>query len=451
MNPGGEAEFAIVGSLMADGKGVEKIASLVAPSDFGDDRIRLVYEAILDLSGKGESIDPSTVAERLTQLGTLSDAGGYPFLADLLDTVSSTLNLDFHCKAIRKARRQREFEDAVVKANLNLTAGTDPQLVSDDLNTALTEIGDLSGETKPDDDVGIVVQKMDVELVAGVPRGIKWPWDAMTNATGRMMWGTMTAVAGFSGMGKSTYLRNLAVGLIFQGVPVVYFAIEERGDEVLGLMSCTVGGVSYTRYGNGFPLEQREIDAIKEGRQRILDTDCLTLNYAKHWSPTKILSRTRLYARQYRAGVVIVDHAHLIDYPDHDYNRHVARWAERFHALCQEEGVIGVVAYQPKKPSEGGDIWRPVALDEIRGASEIGNIVEKQLSPFRPWVEVDPYSGVTKKDPAGYPRIVKPFAENGEPAKEHFFINPGKARIGGVQGRPIVVQFDPLSGRIYES
>lgn len=453
MRAGLESEYELVANLMysATQSRVAQIASTVRPGDIGHPGLRHIYDSIINLVTAGETVSPNVIAEHLKEKGVFDEIGGYGFLSEVDDAYVPGGDLSgYHLRNIRKAARHREFEDAVARASVSLQSGEDPEEIHEILHDALQELGPISGEVRVTDDMGAIVSTMDERLRVGISSGIEWPWGVLTTTTGRLMKGEMVVVTGFSGMGKSTFTRALAVGMAFQGVPVVYFGLEEMGETILGLMSCSVGGASYTRYGQGFPLTEDEVKAIKKGRQKILDTDCLLINQEKNWTPTNLLAKIRHYVRQNRCFLVIIDHAHLINYPDRDYNRQVAKFAERLHALAQEEGIVVVVNYQPRKPGEGGDIWRPVSPDEIRWASEIWNIAEKFYSPFRPWVEISPITGATVKDAGGYPKIVKPYSKNSKLAQDHFFIQPGKARIGGTDGKPIVLKFDSLTGRIYE-
>lgn len=434
-----------------------QVFARVRPEHLGHPELRLVYEIMLDLARRGEVVDTVSVMQTLRSVRGEDDKV-LSFLFDVAGYSWGDEDVVGHARRVVRHAKIREFERLLETGLTRLDGGADPEVVLAEVQQALTRIGPLAdaGERSDDDLVAITASLM-AELEHGRPRGWGWPWRAMEESVGRLLPGKLWVVAGYSGSGKSAWLRNLALGLIFdetQEVRVAYNAIEERGEDVLGLMACAYSGVSYTRFGMGLGLTEAELAKIAEATNAIYNTGRLTINRRKRWSPAEMLAQTRVYAEEHGVNIIIYDHAHLIDYPgrtEKERDHSAGQFAEDLHALADELGFCGIVAYQPRKPETGADEFRPVSIHDIRGTGRIINIIENTLSPYRPWLEWDAAWGREKLDDHGRPIFAKkPGSPGTRLAKNFAFIQPGKRRIGGYGGGPVVLPFDPHSGRIHE-
>src|SRR5690554_8015203 len=76
----GEAEQAVLGSLMLDEKAWEAVSERVIDNDFYQQNHRLIYRAIEQLVAEEQFVDLVTVAAKLEELGHIEQAGGRPYL-----------------------------------------------------------------------------------------------------------------------------------------------------------------------------------------------------------------------------------------------------------------------------------------------------------------------------------------------------------------------------------
>jgi replicative DNA helicase len=447
---GGAAELVSVATALVFSDTLPSLGQYLSADDIADPSLRLVYATMLEMAALGEEVDPVTVADRLRGKGLLEQVGGMPYVAMLIDHASTgRVALEGRARVVRREARARRLREELQAAVDGLDAGHDPEITHSKLETSLVRLGAAYSD-QSDDDLSQITMELTGNLEKRGPRGIAWPFPKLNDAVGYLVPGRVWAITAYSGGGKSVFLRNVTLPLIMQGVKVAYLAIEEKGEDVLGLMSCALMGVSYVRYGQGYELTEPESVMIAEGARQIYNTGNLKLNRRKLWNPTQLLARMRQYAEEWGAQVIIVDHAHLVQYPassEEGIWHHIAQFAIHMNALAQQTGVVVLAAYQPRKPGEGGDIHRPVSPDEIRGPSDIWNIVYNTLSPYRPFVEVDGI-GDTVLGPDGRPARKKQGDKDAAPVPDRIYIEPGKARIGGYGGRSVILRFDRISGRI---
>src|SRR4051812_42047577 len=97
-----DAERSILGGILLDGSAINDAAKTITSADFYVETHRKVFEAMLSLSADGIPIDRVTVKERLSDLGTLAQAGGEDAIDVLDKIVPSASNIGFYASAVKK-------------------------------------------------------------------------------------------------------------------------------------------------------------------------------------------------------------------------------------------------------------------------------------------------------------------------------------------------------------
>src|SRR4029450_4999998 len=79
-----EAEQCVLGAMMMSKDAIADVVEALRGADFYRPAHEQVYDAILDLYGRGEPADAITVAAELTKRGEIGRVGGAPYLHTLL-------------------------------------------------------------------------------------------------------------------------------------------------------------------------------------------------------------------------------------------------------------------------------------------------------------------------------------------------------------------------------
>ena len=80
------AEQGVLGGMLLSKDAIADVVEVMRPTDFYRPAHQLVYDAILDLYGRGEPADALTVTNELTRSGQLARVGGAVYLHTLLST-----------------------------------------------------------------------------------------------------------------------------------------------------------------------------------------------------------------------------------------------------------------------------------------------------------------------------------------------------------------------------
>ena len=101
------AEQSVLGGMLLSKDAISDVVEILRERDFYRPAHELIYDAIIDLYGRGEPADPVTVSAELTKRGDLVRAGGAPYLHTLISSVPTAAsaggNLPDEKKALLKA------------------------------------------------------------------------------------------------------------------------------------------------------------------------------------------------------------------------------------------------------------------------------------------------------------------------------------------------------------
>ena len=84
-------------------------------ADFYRPAHETIYDAIVDLYGRGEPVDPVTVAAELQRRGELARIGGAPYLHTLSASVPIAANAGYYAEIVREKAILRRLVDAGTK------------------------------------------------------------------------------------------------------------------------------------------------------------------------------------------------------------------------------------------------------------------------------------------------------------------------------------------------
>jgi replicative DNA helicase len=206
------AEQSVLGSMLLSKDAIADAVEVLRGVDFYRPAHESIYEAILDLYGRGEPADAVTVADELTKRGALARVGGGAFLHQLISSVPTAANAGYYAHIVAERavlRRLVEAGTRIVQLGYAQSGGD----VEDIVNAAQAEVYSVSdkrgGEdyTKLGDILELTVDEIEVASgksgeMTGVPTGFT-DLDALTNG---LHPGQMIVLAARPAMGKALAL-----------------------------------------------------------------------------------------------------------------------------------------------------------------------------------------------------------------------------------------------------
>ena len=207
------AEQSVLGGMLLSKDAIADVLEKLRPSDFYRPAHQNVYDAILDLYGRGEPADAVTVAAELDRRGLLRRIGGAPYLHTLISTVPTAANAGYYAGIVAEKALLRRLVEAgtrVVQYGYAGAEGADVAEVVDRAQAEMYEVTDrrLSEDFVPLED--LLQPTMDeIDAIAsngGLARGVPTGFTELDEVTNGLHPGQMIILAARPGVGKALAL-----------------------------------------------------------------------------------------------------------------------------------------------------------------------------------------------------------------------------------------------------
>jgi replicative DNA helicase len=133
------AEQSVLGGMLLSKDAIADVVEVLRGNDFYVPRHETVFEAVLDLYGRGEPADAVTVAAELTKRGDLAGIGGPAYLHTLLSSVPTAANAGYYARIVRERAVLRRLVTAGTRI-VQLGYATDGGDVDEIVNAAQAEV-----------------------------------------------------------------------------------------------------------------------------------------------------------------------------------------------------------------------------------------------------------------------------------------------------------------------
>src|SRR4051812_35963676 len=133
------AEQSVLGGMLLSKDAIADVVEELRGNDFYRPAHEMVYEAILDLYGRGEPADAVTVSAELTKRGEIARIGGAPYLHTLISSVPTAANAGFYARIVREQSVLRRLVEAGTRI-VQLGYSTDGGDVDELVNSAQAEV-----------------------------------------------------------------------------------------------------------------------------------------------------------------------------------------------------------------------------------------------------------------------------------------------------------------------
>ncbi|MGO9227313.1 DnaB-like helicase N-terminal domain-containing protein, partial [Mycobacterium sp.] len=207
------AEQSVLGGMLLSKDAIADVLERLRPGDFYRPAHQNVYDAILDLYGRGEPADAVTVAAELDRRGLLRRIGGAPYLHTLISTVPTAANAGYYAGIVAEKALLRRLVEAGTRVVQYGYAGAEGADVAEIVDRAQAEIYDVADRRLSEDFVpleDLLQPTMDeIDAIAsngGIARGVPTGFTELDEVTNGLHPGQMIIVAARPGVGKALAL-----------------------------------------------------------------------------------------------------------------------------------------------------------------------------------------------------------------------------------------------------
>jgi twinkle protein len=204
-----------------------------------------------------------------------------------------------------------------------------------------------------------------------------YPFIGLQDKLHGIRYGELVTITAGSGIGKSSFCRQLATNLLTAGERVGYLALEESNRRTaLGLMS--------SRLGKPFHLGDHTAKDLKEAYdQTLADWNLFLFDGFGSYDPDVIYNRVEYLALGLDVRVVFLDHLSiLLSGLDGDERRMIDITMTRLRSLVERTGITMFLVSHLRRIGEGRthEEGGRVTLGQLRGSAAIAQLSDAVIA-----------------------------------------------------------------------
>jgi twinkle protein len=226
---------------------------------------------------------------------------------------------------------------------------------------------------------GIVEAKNLLEVITtpNPPCAHEYPYAGLQSKLHGIRFGELVTITAGSGIGKSSFCRELATHLLVSGERVGYLALEESNRRTaLGLMSCAEG--------KAFHIGEHTREDLTDAYEKTLrDWNLYLFDGFGSFDPDVIYNRVEYMAQGLDVKVVILDHLSiLLSGLDGDERRIIDQTMTRLRSLVERTGISMFLVSHLKRTSsdQNHEEGARVTLGQLRGSAAIAQLSDAVIA-----------------------------------------------------------------------
>src|SRR5699024_6571599 len=363
------AEQCVLGSLLMSKDAIADVVEVIRGTDFYRPAHELVYDAVLDLYGRGEPADAITVADELNKRGEINRIGGHPYLHDRLASGPGAANAGYYAEIVREKAILRRLVDASVKiAQLGYGAQGD---VDDIVDAAQAEVYSVTDRRASEDyqPLSALMESTLDEIEAiegngGVMAGVPTGFAELDELTNGLHGGQMIILAARPALGKSTLGLDLARACsIKNGLCSAIFSLEMSQTEITMRLLSAEADIPLNHIRKGQMTEEdwtrlsRKMGEVSEAPLFIDDSPNLTM--------MEIRAKARRLKQRHDLRLVVIDYMQLMTSGKKVESRQleVSEFSRQIKLLAKELDIPVVAISQLNRGPEQRNDKKPMVAD----------------------------------------------------------------------------------------
>lgn len=363
-----EDEKAVVACILyqlPDTAPLRQAVEIVRPEQFSDQRLRIIYRALLQMDDSSQSMDFLTLKDTLRQNQQYELAGGDDFLRRIGDALPETFVIEFPAERVAGKARLREADDLLKAQRIAIRnpQGKKPNArirhiseVFDKLADSLPVSGGGQGFQRAEDLMYALMQDVRERQetgksgITGVPTGFS-DLDAILSGLHKT---DLIVIGARPGVGKTTLGMNIAANAALNpevAKPVLFVSLEMPGSQIVSRLLSSVGNVDQSMLRGCNPDSESWVSLIDAwDRFGKSNPGKLWINGDQDKSPAGIRSAIRRFIQKHGdISLIVVDylqHMRIPGYPAASRPQEVAECSGALKAMAAEFDVPVVALAQ---------------------------------------------------------------------------------------------------------
>lgn len=362
------AEQSVLGAMLLSKDAIGEVTEVLKGRDFYRLAHEFIYDAIMDLYGRGEPADPITVADHLGKRGQLGQVGGHIYLHELVSSVSVTANATYYAEIVRDKAILRRLVDASLKiSQMGYQAEGDVTTIVDRAQQAIYEVAEnrASEDYQPLSElVELTLDEIESLSQHGVMAGVPTGFIDLDHLTNGLHAGQMIIIAARPGMGKSTLGLDFARSAsIKHGLCSVFFSLEMTKSEIVMRLMSAEAGVPLNHIRKG-EMKDEDWNRIAAKTAQVSRAP-LFIDDSPNLTMMEIRAKARRLKQRYDLKLVVIDYMQLMTSGKKVESRQleVSEFSRQIKLLAKELEVPVVALSQLNRGPESRTDKKPMLSD----------------------------------------------------------------------------------------
>ncbi|MBU1015233.1 replicative DNA helicase [Patescibacteria group bacterium] len=252
-----ESEMSLLGCLMLDKDAIVKVVDFLEPEDFYKGIHQTIYQAILELFERRDSVDLLSVSGRLREKNQLEHVGGHSYLTQLINTVPTASHVLSYAKTVQKKRLLRDLISASYDIGLmGYDESEDPEVLLDRAEGRIFGVAQRSisrNFVQVKDTLEEAFERIDrLSRHETGTRGVPTGFEGLDHILSGLQKSDFVILAARPSLGKSALATDIARRLsVNHKIPVGIFSLEMSKDQLVDRLLASQAKVDLWRLRTG--------------------------------------------------------------------------------------------------------------------------------------------------------------------------------------------------------
>jgi len=310
-----EVERSVLGSILIDADSIVKVAELLRPESFYENKHKVVYEAMQTLYEKRQPIDAVTLASQLKKMKQMTQAGGVSYIAQLSNSVSTAANITQYAQMVADYYTKRQL--IALSGEVSELAFDESKEAPDVMDLAEERIFSLSEIHNPRSFISLKdtlvesferldeLQKSGSEL-RGVPSGFA----DLDRLLAGFQASNLIILAARPGIGKTAFALNIAQHVAVTAKKKVgFFSLEMSKEELVDRLLVAQADIDAWRLKTG-RLDQQDFLKLSDAMGVLADAH-IYIDDTPGMSIYDMRTKARRLMAEQKIDLMIVDYLQL--------------------------------------------------------------------------------------------------------------------------------------------
>ena len=364
-----DAEQSVLGSMLISKDAIADVNEEIGGTDFYRPAHEIIYDAIVDLYGRGEPADPVTVSAELQRRGELQKVGGAPYLHTLSASVPIAANASYYATIVREKAILRRLVDAGTKIAQMGYAGEGD--VDDTVDAAQQEVYAI-GEKRQQEDYAPLSAIMETTLdeieaisnndgtTSGVPTGFADLDELLNGFSG----GQMVIVAARPAVGKSTLALDFCrAASVHNNLTSCFFSLEMSKSEITMRLLSAEAKIPLNHIRKG-PMSEDDWNKLGPKMSQVSGAP-MFIDDSPNMTMMEIRAKARRLKQRHDLRLIVIDYLQLMTSGKKVESRQVevSEFSRQIKLLAKELEVPIIALSQLNRGPEQRSDKRPMMSD----------------------------------------------------------------------------------------